>query len=220
MRSSSSAAGRAEGYRLLDIVGPSRTGGRQMPEILLRRIRVRDETSSSGLGSLSPEPVCVRSASLTFARVLRPTWLVLLAMAVASAFAITASRAAASGPNGPQVEIRHGPFVSAASFSGGQLHETLTFHNAGTFVAHILSNPPAHPTSSGRLGGRTIALGHHVAGKAHISFRLGALKPGRYAVVITPEPQVLGPPRVNLATWVYLTVHGNGTIANIRLIHP
>jgi hypothetical protein len=191
-----------------------------MPQILFRRTRVRDDSGRFELSSLSREPVRVRSASLTFGRVLRPTSLVLLAIAAASASAITASLAAASGPNGPQVEIRHGPFVSAASFSGGRLHETLTFHNAATFVAHILSNPPSHPTSSGRLSGRTVALGHHVAGKAHISFPLGALKAGRYAVVITPEPQVLGPPRANLATWVYLTVHGNGTITNIKLIHP
>jgi hypothetical protein len=191
-----------------------------MPQILYRRIRVRDDSGGSELSSLSRDPARVRSASLTFGRLLRSTSLVLLATAAVSAFAITTSLAAASGPNGPQVEIRHGPLVSAASFSGGQLHETLTFHNAGRFVAHILSNPPSHPSSSGRLGGRTVALGHHVAGKTHISFRLGALKAGRYAVVITPEPQVLGPPRANLATWVYLTVHGNGTITNIKLIHP
>jgi hypothetical protein len=189
-----------------------------MPQILFRRRGARVESSRSELSSR--EPVRVRSASVTFVRVLRPTSLVLLAMAAASVSAINASLAAASGPNGPQVEIRHGPDVSAASFSGRQLHETLTFHNAGTFVAHIVSNPRSHPSSSGRLGGRTVALGHHVAGKTHISFRIGALKAGRYAVVITPEPEVQGPPRANLATWVYLTVHRNGTITNIKLIHP
>jgi hypothetical protein len=191
-----------------------------MLQILFGRTRVRDDAGGSELSSLSREPARVRSASLTFGRLLRPTSLVLLATAGVSASAITASLAAASGPDGPQVEIRHGPFVSAASFSGGQLHETLTFHDAGNFIAHILSNPPSHPSFSGRLGGRTVAIGHHVAGKTHISFRLGTLKAGRYAVVITPEPEVQGPPRANLATWVYLTVHGNGTITNIKLIHP
>jgi hypothetical protein len=126
---------------------------------------------------------------------------------------------------GPEPEGGRGPHVWAASFSGGQLHETLTFHKATTFVAHIVSMPlppsaSAHhkPTA---LGGPTVALGYHAAGKARISFRLGALTAGPYAVVITPTHQVFGPPPSNqLATWVYLTVHKNGTISNIKLVHP
>jgi hypothetical protein len=137
-------------------------------------------------------------------------------------------RSAAMIGTDPEKGLRlRGPYVSAASFSGGQLHETLTFHKAGTFAAYIVSNP--RPPSSGSvhhartvaLAEPTVALGYHAAGKTHISFRLGTLTAGRYAVVITPEPLVMGPPQPKLApTWVYLTVHKNGTITNIKLVHP
>ena len=128
---------------------------------------------------------------------------------------------------GPEPEGGRGPHVSAASFSGGQLHETLTFHKAGTFVAHIvfMPLPPSSEATNHKpptpLGGPTVALGYHAAGTAHISVRLGALTAGPYAVVITPTHQVVGPPRTNqLATWVYLTVHTNGTTTNIKLVQP
>lgn len=115
--------------------------------------------------------------------------------------------------------IIQGPSVSAASFSGGQLHETLTFHKAGIFVAHILLNPPSHPTGSA-LRGRTVALGHQTADKTNISFPLGTLTPGRYAVVITPQLQTVTKNPKLAATWVYLTAHNNGKITNIKLINP
>jgi hypothetical protein len=113
-----------------------------------------------------------------------------------------------------------GPHVFAASFSGGQLHETLTIDNPGAFVAHILASPPSHPTGSRPLHGRTVSLGHHTAGKTHISFRLGTLNPGRYAVVVTHQPPDTTTNPSRAATWVYLTVHNNGKITDIKLIHP
>jgi len=130
----------------------------------------------------------------------------------------SASPAAAMPPFGPGVE-RVGPYVSAASFSGGQLNETVTFHKAGTFAAHIVPNPLFGPGGSGLIGYKTVALGHHAAGKARITLRLGTLKPGLYAVVILPQPQIYGPTKAP-ATWVYLRVHTNGRIVVIRLIHP
>jgi hypothetical protein len=116
------------------------------------------------------------------------------------------------------VQLR-GPSVSAASFSGGELHETLTFHKGGDFVAHILSNPSSHPTGGGRVHGRMVALRHHAAGKSHISFPLGTLKAGHYAVVITPQPQATTTKSKTAATWVYFTVDNNGK-TNIKLIQP
>ena len=61
--------------------------------------------------------------------------------------------------------VAAGPHVFAASFSRGQLHESLTFHKAGQFVAHILSKQPTHLP----LGGHTVVLGHQAARKTHIS---------------------------------------------------
>lgn len=109
-----------------------------------------------------------------------------------------------------------GPHVFAASFSGGQLHETLTFHKPGQFVAHILSKQPTHLP----LRGRTVSLGQQAAGKTHVSVRLGKLKPGGYAVVVTPEPQTTANSSANAASWVRFTVTKNGKVTNIKLITP
>jgi hypothetical protein len=122
---------------------------------------------------------------------------------------------------GPEPEGGRGPYVSAATFSGGQLHETLTFHTAGQFLAHIVPNPLFRPKGRGPIGFTTVMLGHHAAGEAHISFRLGSLNPGLYAVVILPQHQVMGPPpHKDVATWVYVTVDNKGRTAVIRLIQP
>jgi hypothetical protein len=110
--------------------------------------------------------------------------------------------------------------VVAASFSGGQLDETLTFHKSGVFVAHILLNPPAHWTGGNTVHGRTIALGNHTAGEAHLSFALGTLKPGRYTVVITPQHQMTTKNSKTIATWVYFTARANGKVTGITLINP
>jgi hypothetical protein len=160
---------------------------------------------------------------------LRTTVLVIVAAAVTAittpALAVEPTIASISvDPTGPCPapclrRIIQGPSVSAASFSGGQLHETLTFHKAGMFVGRILLNPPLHPTGSA-LRGRTVALGHHTAGKSNLSFRLGTLTPGRYAVVITPQPQTVTKNPKLAATWVYLIAHNNGKITNIKLINP
>jgi hypothetical protein len=114
---------------------------------------------------------------------------------------------------------RNGPHVSAASFSGGQLHETLTFQEAGPFVAHILFNPPSHPKAGPPLRRLTVALGRHAAGEAHISIRLGALEPRRYAVVINPE-HLVATTQKTPATWVYFTIRKNGELTGIKLITP
>jgi hypothetical protein len=135
--------------------------------------------------------------------------------------AALASASPAVAMIGPEPEGGRGPYVSAASFSGGRLHETLTFHKAGQFFAHIVPNPLFRPKGHGPIGFSTLALGRHAAGTTHISFGLGTLKPGLYAVVITPKHQSMGPPpHKDVATWVYLTVHSNGKINVIRLIHP
>lgn len=117
------------------------------------------------------------------------------------------------------VKSIRGPLVSAATFSGGRLLEAGTFHHAGQFVAHILTNPPSRPTGTSPLGGRTVALGHHAAGTTRISLRLGTLKPGRYAVVITPIPQTSTTNPRLAATWVYLTAQASGKI-KIKLVTP
>jgi hypothetical protein len=109
----------------------------------------------------------------------------------------------------------HGPHVFGASFSGGKLHETLTFHNAGKFFAHILSNPRSHGITVPR---RTVPLGFHTAGKTRIGFRLGILTPGRWAVVVTPQTVTVATTRNTVATWVYFTVRENGKLTNIRLV--
>jgi hypothetical protein len=112
--------------------------------------------------------------------------------------------------------VAAGPDVVAANFSHGQLNEALTFHRAGQFVAHILPKQPTHLP----LGGRTVALGHQAARKTHISFKLGDLKPGGYAVVVTPEHQTTaGSPRT-AATWVLFTVTKAENVTNIRLVAP
>jgi hypothetical protein len=122
---------------------------------------------------------------------------------------------------GPEPEGGRGPDVSAASFSGGELHETLTFHSAGVFFAHIVPNPLYTPKGTGPIGFKTVALGFHATGTTHISFRLGTLNAGTYAVVVLPQHQTSGPPaHKNIATWVYIAVHANGSIAVTRLIHP
>jgi len=137
---------------------------------------------------------------------------VIAAVMVAAVARPAAAKVVANVPSGHR--------VFAASFSGGQLHETLAFHKAGQFVAHILSNPPAHPSAASRLRGRTVGLGQHAAGRTRISFRIGKLNAGRYAVVITPQPQTLSDHPGLAATWVYLMVHNNGKITNITLIQP
>ena len=121
------------------------------------------------------------------------------------------------GDDIPRVE---GPLVVAASFSGGQLHETLTFHKSGVFVAHVLFNPPAHWKGGNTVHGRLIALGNHTAGQAHLSFALGTLKPGRYRVVITPQRQTITKNSKTIATWVYFTARANGEVTGIQLINP
>jgi hypothetical protein len=153
------------------------------------------------------------------------TAVVLLASAAAIASS-TSALARTSAMIGPEPEGGRGPYVSAASFSGGKLHETLTFHKSGMFVAHVVPMPlpPSSESTNYKppkpFRGPAVALGYHDAGTAHISFRLGALTAGPYAVVITPQPQVLGAPRSQAATWVYLTVHADGTVTNIKLFHP
>jgi hypothetical protein len=112
--------------------------------------------------------------------------------------------------------VAAGPHVVAASFSHGQLNEALTFHNAGQFVAHILSKQPTHLP----LDGRTVALGHQAARKTHITFKLGDLTPGGYAVVITPELQTTAGSPKSAATWVLFTVTQAGKVTDIRLVAP
>ena len=116
--------------------------------------------------------------------------------------------------------VSEGPKVVAASFSGGQLHETLTFHKTGVFVAHILSDPPSHPTGSGPVHGRIVALGNHAAGQARISFAVGTLQPGLYALVITPRHQTSTTNSKTAATWVYFTISTNGKATGVKLITP
>lgn len=108
-----------------------------------------------------------------------------------------------------------GPQVVAVSFARGQMREKLTFHNAGKFFAHILLDPRSHGIT---VPQRTIPLGFHTAGKARISFRLGTLKPGRYAVVITPQHVTEAKMTNQAATWVYFTVQENGKFTDIKLV--
>lgn len=108
-----------------------------------------------------------------------------------------------------------GPHVVAASFARGQMREELTFHSAGKFFAHILLDPRSHGITVPR---RTIALGFHTAGRTQISFRLGSLKPGRYAVVVTPKDVTAATMPNTAATWVYFTVQQNGKFTNIKLV--
>jgi hypothetical protein len=151
-------------------------------------------------------------------------WIGVLALVTAAALGPPASASpdphdggTTGGDDIPRVE---GPRVVAASFSGGQLHETLTFHKSGVFVAHVLFNPPAHWTGGDTVHGRLIALGNHMGGPAHLSFALGTLKPGRYRVVITPQRQTITMNSNTVATWVYFTARANGTVTGIKLINP
>lgn len=145
-------------------------------------------------------------------------FLFVAAVTAACAFSILPPAAEAQ-EHGPHA-LRAGPRVSAASFSSRQLQENLTFHTSGQFVAHLLTNPPSHPAGGSPLRGRAIALGHHAAGTTQIAFRLGTLKPARYAVVITPTPQTGTRNSSLAATWVYFTVQKGGSIRKIRLITP
>jgi hypothetical protein len=95
------------------------------------------------------------------------------------------------------------------------MREKLTFHNAGKFFAHILLDPRSHGVTIPKF---TIPLGFHTAGTTRISFRLGTLKPGRYAVVITPQRPTAGPTTNLTATWVYFTVQANGKFTDIKLV--
>ena len=108
-----------------------------------------------------------------------------------------------------------GPQVVAASFARDHMHEKLTFHSAGKFFAHILLDPRSHGITVPR---RTIPLGFHTAGKTQISFRLGNLKPGKYAVVVTPQHVTAATMPNTAATWVYFTVQQNGKFADIKLV--
>jgi hypothetical protein len=138
--------------------------------------------------------------------------------AAGTAMIVAPAGTAMIGPCPQPCLPRLGPSVSAATFSGGQLHETLTFHKAGIFVAHILLSPPSHPTGS-PLRGRTVALGQHAAGTAHVSFRVGTLTPGWNAVVIAPQPEAVTKNPKLAATWVYLFARNNGKITKIDLIN-
>jgi len=110
-----------------------------------------------------------------------------------------------------------GPQVVAVSFArGGEMHETLTFHKAGKFFAHVLLNPRAHGLT---VPQQTIPLGFHTAGSADISFRLGTLKPGRYAVVVTPQHVTEANAANQATTWVYFTIKPNGKFTDIKLVN-
>lgn len=109
-----------------------------------------------------------------------------------------------------------GPHVVAASFERAQLHEKLKFHSADRFFAHLLLDPRRHGRT---IPQRTIALGYHTAGTTEIRFRLGTLKPGRYAVVITPQDVTPATMPNQAATWVYFTAQPNGKITNIKLVN-
>ena len=150
-------------------------------------------------------------------------WIGVIALLTAAALGPSASagtdpRGGSTG--GDDLPRLDGPRVVAASFSGGQLHETLTFHKSGVFFAHVLFNPPAHWTGGNTVHGRTIALGNHNAGQAHISIALGALKPGRYSVVITPQRQTITKNADLIATWVYFTARANGKVTGFELVNP
>jgi hypothetical protein len=95
------------------------------------------------------------------------------------------------------------------------MREKLTFHNAGKFFAHILLDPRSHGITRPR---RTIPLGFHTAGRTQISFRLGHLTPGKYAVVVTPRHVTEAKMTNQAATWVYFTVKRNGKFTNIKLV--
>jgi hypothetical protein len=96
------------------------------------------------------------------------------------------------------------------------MHEKLRFHSADRFFAHILLDPRRHGLT---IPQRTIALGYHNAGMTEISFRPGTLKPGRYAVVITPQDVTPAAMPTQAATWVYFTAQPNGKFANIKLVN-
>jgi hypothetical protein len=112
--------------------------------------------------------------------------------------------------------VAAGPRVFVASISRGQLRETLTFHTAGQFVAHILAKQPTRLP----LGGRTVALGHRAAGKTHVSFKLGDLRRGTYAVVITPGHQTTAASSHTAATWVLFAVTRAGKVTGLKLVTP
>jgi hypothetical protein len=138
-----------------------------------------------------------------------------VALVTATALGLTAA-SSANGITCCRGSLAAGPHVVAASSSRGRLNEALTFHKAGQFVAHILFRQPTHLP----LRGRTVALGHQAAGKSHIGFKLGDLKPGGYAVVITPEHQTTAGSRKTAATWVLFTVTKAGKVTDIRLVAP
>jgi hypothetical protein len=96
------------------------------------------------------------------------------------------------------------------------MHAKLTFHKAGKFFADILLDPRSSGLTVPR---RTIPLGFHTAGPAKISFRLGTLTPGRYAVVVTPHNPTEASMPDQAATWVYFTVQPDGKFVDVKLVN-
>lgn len=93
------------------------------------------------------------------------------------------------------------------------------FHQAGKFFAQILFNPPSPPHGT-TVPRRAIPLGFHAAGKTRISFRLGSLTPGRWAVVVAPQHITRATAQNQVGTYVYFTIQQSGKLTNIKLVTP
>lgn len=198
--------GRSGAVRIARLLGPRRA--RRLWAAVKRATTTPPISSDGASSSLSRRTLLERSG-------LAAAGLILASLGVA------VPEALASEP-----EICHclgpcicGPDVTAAHVAHGQLHLELTFHAAGKFQAHILPKPPPQP-STDKLPARArrTALGFHQAGPSSVSFPLGTLSPGRYAVIVTPakRTKTTGKP----ATWVYLTEHQGGRVTGIKLSTP
>jgi hypothetical protein len=113
----------------------------------------------------------------------------------------------------PRVDAM-GAHISKASVSNGRIAVTCTFHHTHLFFAQVYANPK----SPSRIRWvRSIALGEHHVGLSHVRFRLGALTPGNYGIVILrtrtayPWKSVpTGGPQTT--TWLGLTVKQTGKV--------
>jgi hypothetical protein len=131
--------------------------------------------------------------------------------------AVAAAPAAASADY-PRVDAM-GAHISKARVSNGRVRVSATFHRTHLFFAQVYANPK----SSSRIRWiRSIALGEHHVGLAHVSFLLGSLKPGNYGIVIlrtrTAYPWLsvsTGGPQTT--TWLGLTVKQTGQVVALTL---
>jgi hypothetical protein len=115
---------------------------------------------------------------------------------------------------------RPGPRISAATVARGKLHVTLTFHKSGTFLAYIVSHPPADPFSgNGPVTYTTVSLHHHAAGPGTVSLTLGRLTNGRDGLIIVPTIDPKTTAKAKQASWVYLTV-ARQRVVQVKLHQP